>query len=97
MAFSVVLTDDVLRDLDDICNYIAEHDSDRDSAYVLDRIEKALCEVLGEKKTVTRDLGGVLGVATDEGAINGSGAAPLAATPPRAGRTLPALRQSARD
>jgi len=42
MAFSVVLTDDALRDLDDICNYIAEHDSDRGSAYVLDRIEKAL-------------------------------------------------------
>lgn len=42
MAFSVVLTEDALRDLDDICGYIAEHDAAKSAAYVLDRIEKAV-------------------------------------------------------
>ena len=42
MAFSVVLTDDALRDLDDICGYIAEHDAQRSADYVLDSVEKAL-------------------------------------------------------
>lgn len=32
-----------------------------DEGAAADRIEKALCEVLGEKKTVTRDLGGTAG------------------------------------
>lgn len=42
MAYSVVLTDDALRDLDDLCAYIAENDSHGSADYVLDRIEKAL-------------------------------------------------------
>lgn len=42
MAFQVVLTDDALRDLDDLCSYISESDSDKQADYVLNRIEGAL-------------------------------------------------------
>jgi toxin ParE1/3/4 len=45
MPFGVILTDDALRDLDDIFSYIAEHDADKSAAYVLDRIEKALANL----------------------------------------------------
>lgn len=47
MPFGVVLTDDALRDLEDICGYVAEHDTSKSAAYVLERIEKALAS-LGE-------------------------------------------------
>ena len=42
MAHSVVLTDDALGDLDDLCSYVAAKDSVSSAGYVLDRIEKAL-------------------------------------------------------
>ena len=42
MTQSVVLTDDALADLEDLCSYIAENDSDSNAHSVLDRIEKAL-------------------------------------------------------
>ena len=42
MPFQVVLTDDALRDLDDLCGHTSKHDSDQRAAYVLDRIERAL-------------------------------------------------------
>lgn len=45
MPFGVVLTDDALRDLDDICGHIAQHDTSKSAAYVLERIEKALASL----------------------------------------------------
>ncbi len=42
MAFSVVLTDDALSDLDDLCAYIAEKDAQGRADHLLDRIEKTL-------------------------------------------------------
>lgn len=45
MAFSVVLTDDALGDLEDICSYIAGKDSDSSAQHVLDRIEEALARL----------------------------------------------------
>src|SRR3546814_3904882 len=45
MPFGVVLTDDALRDLDDTCGYIAQHDTSKSAAYVLERIEKALVDL----------------------------------------------------
>ena len=42
MARSVVFTDDALADLENLCSYIAERDSDSNAQSVLDRIERAL-------------------------------------------------------
>lgn len=42
MAYRIVVTDDALRDIDDLCRYISKNDSGRSAAYVLDRVEKAL-------------------------------------------------------
>lgn len=58
MAFGVVLTEDALRDLDDLCGYIAEHDSRKNADYVLDRIEKALASLaeFPERGRVPREL-----------------------------------------
>jgi plasmid stabilization system protein ParE len=39
MAFAVLLTNDAARDLDEIYNYIALHDSPQKADYVLERIE----------------------------------------------------------
>ena len=47
MAFSVLLTDNAARDLEELHGYIARHDAPRKADYVLKRIEKAfsgLCE-----------------------------------------------------
>ena len=41
MAFQVLLTDDAVRDLEDIRDYIDGHDSRARADYVLDRIEEA--------------------------------------------------------
>ena len=38
MAFQVVVTEDVERDLEDIVTYIAKHDSPRSAEHVLNRI-----------------------------------------------------------
>lgn len=58
MPFGVVLTDDALRDLDDLCSYIAEHDSRTAAAYVLDHVEKALASLaeLPERGRHPREL-----------------------------------------
>ncbi len=41
MGFSVFLTDDAALDLEDIYDYIAQHDGRGRAAHVLDQIEKA--------------------------------------------------------
>ena len=40
MGFEVLLTNDAARDLDEIYNYIALHDSHQKADYVLDRFEQ---------------------------------------------------------
>jgi len=42
MAFRVLLTGDAQRDLEDIYDYIAEHDSPAAANHVLERIEEAV-------------------------------------------------------
>ena len=42
MPFAVLLTDDAARDLNELYDYIAVHDSPRKADYVLERIEKVL-------------------------------------------------------
>ena len=41
MAFLVQLTDDATRDLEEICDYIDQHDEPGRADYVLEQIEKA--------------------------------------------------------
>ena len=41
MAFLVQLTDDAMRDLEEICDYIDRHDEPSRADYVLEQIEKA--------------------------------------------------------
>ena len=41
MPFSVVLTDDTARDLEDLCDYIGLHDLPGKADHVLEQIEKA--------------------------------------------------------
>ena len=48
MSFSVLLTDDAARDLEDLCDYIDLHDVPYKADYVLEQIEKA-CSSLSEK------------------------------------------------
>ncbi len=48
MSFSVLLTDDAGRDLEDLCDYIDLHDVPYKADYVLEQIEKA-CNSLSEK------------------------------------------------
>lgn len=45
MAYRIVVTDDALRDIDDLCGYIRDNDSHASAGYVLDRIEKALASL----------------------------------------------------
>jgi len=42
MRFAVLLTDDAARDLDELYDYIALHDTPKKADYVLEQIEKAL-------------------------------------------------------
>lgn len=42
MRYEVLVTEHAQRDLEELHRYIAEHDSPRNAAHVLDRIEKAL-------------------------------------------------------
>ena len=42
MPFAVLLTNDAARDLNELYDYIAVHDSPRKADYVLERIEKVL-------------------------------------------------------
>ena len=46
MTAAVVLTEDALRDLDDIHAYIAEHDGGERADQILDRIREALARLL---------------------------------------------------
>ena len=48
MSFSVLLTDDAARDLEDLCDYIDLHDVPYKADYVLEQIEKT-CSSLSEK------------------------------------------------
>jgi toxin ParE1/3/4 len=45
MPFAVFLTDDAVRDLDEIYEYIALHDAPQKANYVLDRIERVFCRL----------------------------------------------------
>lgn len=42
MQFEVLLLEDAQRDLEELYEYIAEHDSPANAGYVLDRIDEAL-------------------------------------------------------
>jgi len=42
MRFEVFLTDDASRDLEDIYNYVAEHDTPGKADHLLDRIEQVI-------------------------------------------------------
>lgn len=42
MAFEVMLTEDAVRDLEEIYDYIASHDARENAARVLDQIEKVI-------------------------------------------------------
>ena len=43
MPFLVQLTDDAARDLEEVCSYIAEHDTPRSADLVLDQVEETIC------------------------------------------------------
>lgn len=45
MPFDVFLTDDAKRDLDELYDYISNHDSPRKADYVLEQIEKAFLKL----------------------------------------------------
>ena len=45
MPFRVLLTNDAARDLDELYDYIALHDSPQKADYVLDQIEKAFSKL----------------------------------------------------
>jgi toxin ParE1/3/4 len=45
MGFAVLLTNDAARDLDEIYNYIALHDSPQKADYVLEQIEKVFSSI----------------------------------------------------
>ncbi len=47
MSFRVFLTNDAARDLEEIYNYIAGHESPQQADYVLDQIEKAVSSLSG--------------------------------------------------
>ena len=51
MAFQVFLTQSAARDLDALYGYIAEHDSPRKAAYVLDRIEKRFAQLSAQPES----------------------------------------------
>jgi toxin ParE1/3/4 len=45
MPFKVLLTNDAARDLDELYDYIALHDTPRKAGYVLEQIEKAFSKL----------------------------------------------------
>ena len=45
MPFKVLLTDDAVRDLDELYDYIALHDAPRKADHVLEQIEKAFSKL----------------------------------------------------
>ncbi|MBI2959150.1 MAG: type II toxin-antitoxin system RelE/ParE family toxin [Betaproteobacteria bacterium] len=58
MHFEVLLTEDAERDLEELYDYIATHDSPGNAAHVLDRIEKALhsLSTLPERGSYPKEL-----------------------------------------
>jgi toxin ParE1/3/4 len=63
MSYRVLLTDDAVRDLEDLYMYIYEHDSPERADYVLDKIENAFTSLaeLPDRGTYPRELS-VLGI-----------------------------------
>jgi len=58
MKYKVSLTDDAVRDLEDIDDYISEYDSLENADYVLDKIEEAVLSlsVLPDRGTCPKEL-----------------------------------------
>ena len=58
MPLLVQLTDDAARDLEDVCSYIAEHDTPRSADLVLDQVEEAICSLteFPQRGTYPREL-----------------------------------------
>ena len=58
MNFTVLLTDDAIRDLEDIDDYISEHDSPQNADYVLNEIETAILKLaeLPDRGTYPKEL-----------------------------------------
>jgi toxin ParE1/3/4 len=58
MRFKVLLTKDALRDLEELYDYIAFHDTPRKADYVLDKIEKTFSNlsVLPERGAYPKEL-----------------------------------------
>lgn len=56
--YEVVLTEDAQRDLEEIYDYIAEHDAPAKADYVLDAIEELLgtLAVFPERSSITKEL-----------------------------------------
>ena len=50
MPFLVQLTDDAARDLEEICDYIEQHDAPDKADYVLDQIERAFSRLSNHPK-----------------------------------------------
>ena len=58
MPFAVQLTDDAVRDLEEIVDYISRQDATRSAEYVLERIEQAIqaLSALPERGSYPREL-----------------------------------------
>jgi toxin ParE1/3/4 len=58
MPFAVLLTNDAARDLDDLYDYIAAHDTPQKADYVLDQLEKAFSTLseFPERGTYPKEL-----------------------------------------
>ena len=58
MPFAVQLTDDAVRDLEEIVDYISRHDATGSADYVLERIEQAMqaLSALPERGSYPREL-----------------------------------------
>jgi len=61
MAFKVLLTEDAVRDLEGIYDYIAVHDAQESAAHVLDQIEQAFQSLaqLPERGAYPKELAAV--------------------------------------
>ena len=58
MTFSVLFTEDAIRDLEDIDDYISEHDSPQNADYVLKQIEEVVLTLsdLPDRGTYPKEL-----------------------------------------
>lgn len=48
MSFTVLLTDDAMRDLEDIDDYISKHDSSQNAGYILSKIEETVLNLANQ-------------------------------------------------